>query len=342
MDDTSGKEPLRNEVSDLNVDLLHAIMELVSDGIWDWNANTGFVYRNPGWYEMLGYSHHSLENSVFTWENVIHPEDYPRVMAGFDDYICQRAPHYRAEYRCRKEDGTYLWIEDRGYVIARNPDGSVARMVGAHRDIHTRKCSIEQLQKRNQSLEALVAERTLELSRVNQQLQLQLDENRSLAERDALTRIANRYRLEKVLLEECDRAERFRLPLALVAMDVDDFKPINDQYGHGVGDEVLRAIGTEIQDAAGATDLPCRLGGDEFALLTQVADHRELTERALRIAESIRQLRFPQSAAQLTVSVSVGGGLCSEDTEWSVWYSEADCALYHVKGSGGDGAHVMS
>ena len=56
MDDTSGKEPLRNEVSDLNVDLLHAIMELVSDGIWDWNANTGFVYRNPGWYEMLGYS----------------------------------------------------------------------------------------------------------------------------------------------------------------------------------------------------------------------------------------------------------------------------------------------
>ena len=67
-------------------------------------------------------------------------------MAGFDDYICQRAPHYRAEYRCRKEDGTYLWIEDRGYVIARNPDGSVARMVGAHRDIHTRKCSIEQLQ----------------------------------------------------------------------------------------------------------------------------------------------------------------------------------------------------
>lgn len=73
MDDTSGKEPLRSEVSDLNVDLLHAIMELVSDGIWDWNANTGFVYRNPGWYEMLGYSHHSLENSVFTWENVIHP-----------------------------------------------------------------------------------------------------------------------------------------------------------------------------------------------------------------------------------------------------------------------------
>lgn len=55
MDDTPGSNSLRNDFSDLNADMLHAVMELVSDGIWDWNANTGFVYRNPGWYEMLGY-----------------------------------------------------------------------------------------------------------------------------------------------------------------------------------------------------------------------------------------------------------------------------------------------
>lgn len=55
MGDASNSEPLKISASDLNEDLLHVIMELVSDGIWDWNANTGFVYRNPGWYEMLGY-----------------------------------------------------------------------------------------------------------------------------------------------------------------------------------------------------------------------------------------------------------------------------------------------
>ena len=58
---------------------LHAILEVISDGVWDWNANTGFVYRNPGWYTMLGYSPHTLGNTVFTWEGVIHPEDLERV-----------------------------------------------------------------------------------------------------------------------------------------------------------------------------------------------------------------------------------------------------------------------
>ena len=133
MDDIPGNSPLHDDFSHLNADMLHTVLELVSDGIWDWNANTGFVYRNPGWYEMLGYPRHSLDNNVFTWENVIHPEDYPQVMTRFDDYINRRAPHYQIEYRCRKQDGSYLWIEDRGYVIARNADGSVARINSSSR-----------------------------------------------------------------------------------------------------------------------------------------------------------------------------------------------------------------
>lgn len=158
---------------------------------------------------------------------------------------------------------------------------------------------------------------------------------------DDLTDLCNRRGLYQFLenaAEQRDRNRRF----GLLLVDVDHFKLINDQHGHLVGDEVLRAIAAELQDAASASDLPCRLGGDEYALLCQVQDQRELTERALRIAEGVRQLRFPSSAPDLAVSVSVGGGLCREDSEWSVWYSEADCALYHVKGSGGDGAHVMS
>ncbi len=334
MDDTPGNEPLRNDFSELNADLLHAIMELASDGIWDWNAKTGYVYRNPGWYEMLGYPRDSLENNVFTWESVIHSEDYPRVMALFDDYISQRTPLYRAEYRCRKEDGTYLWIEDRGYIIARNPDGSVARMVGAHRDIHTRKCSIERLQKRNQSLEALVAERTLELSRVNQQLQIQLDENRSLAERDALTRIANRYRLEKCLLEECDRAERFRVPLALVAMDIDDFKPVNDRYGHGVGDQTLIGVAERLESCVRTTDLLARWGGDEFMVVLPASNLDTAKELAERIHRAIKQSPIVND---LNVTLSLGIVERRMGESPAALVARADRALYRSKAAGKDG-----
>lgn len=333
MDDTSDSGPLGSDFSDLNADMLHVIMELVSDGIWDWNANTGFVYRNPGWYEMLGYPRHSLDNSVFTWENVIHPEDYPQVMALFDDYISRRTPYYQAEYRCRKKDGSYLWIGDRGYVISRNADGSVARMVGAHRDIHARKYSIEQLEQRNQSLEALVAERTRELSRVNQQLQVQLDENRSLAERDALTRIANRYRMEKVLIHECDRAQRFRHPLALVAMDIDDFKPINDRYGHAVGDATLVRVVECLETCVRPGDLLARWGGDEFMVILP----RSSLAQAKGLAERFRRSVSERAMGDFNVTLSLGVVERQPGEPPGSLVARADQALYRSKAAGKNG-----
>ena len=331
MDDTSDNNSHTRDFSHFNADMLHTVLELVSDGIWDWNANTGFVYRSPGWYEMLGYPRHSLENTVFTWESVIHPDDYPHVMTLFDDYIHRRAPHYQAEYRCRKQDGSYLWIEDRGYVIARNDDASVARMVGAHRDIHARKSSVEQLERRNQSLETLVAERTRELSRVNQQLQLQLDENRCLAERDALTLIANRYRLEKDLLEECDRAQRFRLPMALIAMDIDDFKPINDRYGHSVGDQTLVRVVESLESCLRPDDLLARWGGDEFMLILPQSS----LEGAKAVAERIGQtLRDSSLSSDFTVTLSIGVVERQPGEAPEALMTRADQAMYRAKAAG--------
>lgn len=331
MDDTTGMTPLQFDGLDLNTDILHAIMELVSDGIWDWNANSGFVYRNTGWYDMLGYVRHSLGNTIFTWENVIHPEDYPRVMHLFDDYIQRRRPYYQVEYRCRTSDGGWLWIEDRGYVIARNADGSVARMVGAHRNIQERKRSREQLERRNQSLEALVAERTRELSRVNQQLQLQLEENRSLAERDTLTCIANRYRLEKVLLQECGRAQRFRLPLSLIAMDIDDFKPINDRHGHAVGDATLLQVVERLEGCVRPNDLLARWGGDEFMLILPDSS----VETARLLAERIRQqvLALP-SVGEFKVTLSLGVAQRLDNESPVTLMARADRALYQSKAAG--------
>jgi len=207
-------------------------------------------------------------------------------------------------------------------------------MVGAHRDIHTRKCSIERLQKRNQSLEALVAERTLELSRVNQQLQIQLDENRSLAERDALTRIANRYRLEKCLLEECDRAERFRVPLALVAMDIDDFKPVNDRYGHGVGDQTLIGVAERLESCVRTTDLLARWGGDEFMVVLPASNLDTAKELAERIHRAIKQSPIVND---LNVTLSLGIVERRMGESPAALVARADRALYRSKAAGKDG-----
>jgi diguanylate cyclase (GGDEF)-like protein/PAS domain S-box-containing protein len=328
MDDAPSIESLKFNLSNFNEDMLHTIMELVSDGIWDWNANTGFVYRNPGWYEMLGYAPHSLDNTVLTWEAVMHPDDYSRVMALFDDYLSQRSPGYQAEYRCRTQDGGYIWIEDRGYILARNADGSVARMVGAHRSIDDKKRLLEALEQRNHSLEALVEERTRELSRVNQQLQVQLEENRKMAETDALTSVANRYRLEKTLPQECDRAQRFRQPLSLIAMDIDDFKTINDHYGHALGDAALVQVVDCLKNAVREGDLLARWGGDEFILIlpnTRLADAREVAEK---IRQALTRL-LPVGDFQVTLSFGVVQRF--EEEQQTGLLARADQALYRSK-----------
>ena len=91
-------------------------------------------------------------------------------------------------------------------------------------------------------------------------MQRQLDENRELAERDALTRVANRYRLESALQRECQRAQRFRQPLSLIAMDMDDFKPINDRYGHARGDSALVRVAENLRTCLRELDLLARSG----------------------------------------------------------------------------------
>ncbi|EKT4522827.1 diguanylate cyclase [Pseudomonas putida] len=310
---------------------LHTLFELISDGIWDWHANSGYVYRNPGWYAMLGYESHSMANTVLTWESVIHPEDYPRVMAHFEAYINQRNERYRIEYRCRCQDGSYLWIEDSGHIIARNEDGSVARMLGAHRNIDAGKRLVIELQQKNQSLETLVAERTRELSWVNQQLQRQLEENLELAERDALTRTANRYRLEKTLQQECERARRFRQPLSLIVMDVDDFKPINDRHGHARGDAALVEVVECIRGCLRPQDLLARWGGDEFvAVLPQTP-----VEQALEISGAIRQaMEAVEPIGDCRLTMSFGVVRWQEDEDQHDLLARADRALYRAKAAG--------
>ncbi len=133
---------------------LNSILDLIVEGVWDWNATSRQVTRSPNWYHMLGYELGVFREDVFTWENIIHPEDYPRVMAHFEAYISGKSDKYEIEYRCKKADDTYLWIIDRGKIIEYSSDGSVSRMIGAHQDIHQHKMDQQTLLEQNKLLQA--------------------------------------------------------------------------------------------------------------------------------------------------------------------------------------------
>ncbi|MGA8277704.1 MAG: GGDEF domain-containing protein [Rhodanobacteraceae bacterium] len=173
------------------------------------------------------------------------------------------------------------------------------------------------------------------------QTQTQLSTAEHLVQTDELTGLCNRRGLYAFI----ERLDSQRLPgtaLGLLLVDIDRFKSINDRCGHLLGDQVLRAIAKEVENAASPCDLPARLGGDEFALLAQVTGVEELRARGAQIVSSVRALRFPQCENGLSVSVSVGTSLCASASEWAVWYSDADCALYEAKGEGGDSLRILS
>jgi diguanylate cyclase (GGDEF)-like protein len=167
------------------------------------------------------------------------------------------------------------------------------------------------------------------------QTQSQLSTANRLVRTDELTGLINR----RGLYEQLERVAEFRVAgtrLALLLIDLDRFKQINDEFGHLAGDQVLCAVATEVSRVAAPCDLPCRIGGDEFALLAQLNAAAELETLAARIVSGIRALQFPEPLEALTASISIGAGLCADDADWSVWYSRADTALYRAKGEGGN------
>ncbi|HEX3896199.1 MAG TPA: GGDEF domain-containing protein [Rudaea sp.] len=211
-------------------------------------------------------------------------------------------------------------LESEPAILAQFMRRSFAYLVASEQQL------IAHLKRRNEDL--LV---TLDSLR---QTQTQLSTANRLVRTDELTGLTNRRGLYQ-FLDKLDEQRVAGTELSLLLIDLDNFKHINDEYGHLAGDEVLRAVANEVSSVAHPCDLPARLGGDEFALLAQLSDPANAAALAARIVETISELHFPSPLAMLNVTVSIGVSHCSESTDWSNWYSQADAALYRAKGEGG-------
>jgi diguanylate cyclase (GGDEF)-like protein len=166
------------------------------------------------------------------------------------------------------------------------------------------------------------------------QTRSELSVAQQLVRSDDLTGLSNRRGLYR-FLDESSRYPMAGKRLALLLIDIDRFKQLNDMSGHLAGDTALRAVADEVRRMAGPLELPCRLGGDEFALVLRVADEGDLANRALGLLSAVRALRLP-SLREQHLTISVGGVFCEDPGGWSSWYSQGDQALYDAKSRGGD------
>ncbi len=154
-------------------------------------------------------------------------------------------------------------------------------------------------------------------------------EKRSIT--DSLTGLMNRGYIEERLIEEINRASRYRFPMSLLMIDVDHFKSYNDSYGHPAGDVALRLVASVLKRTLRAADVAARYGGEEFAVLLPQTPVEEATSIAERIRQRVERSDFPKR--QVTISVGVAG-FSSEFTEPKDWITAADMALYEAKETG--------
>lgn len=317
---------------------LNCILDIIAEGSWDWDGKTGRVVRSTAWFKMLGYDVGTFQQNVYTWENVIHKEDYDKVMQSFEKIITRKTDSYCIDYRCRKSDGSYLWITDRSKVVEYNPDGSVARIIGAHQDIHQQKIAQLSLFEQNQqlalgnvTLEKLISIKTEQLEAKNKLLEEKILEIERLANTDSLTNIANRKKFEEALNSEISRADRYEHALSLVILDIDHFKLINDSFGHKIGDQVLQNMVSAVVNNIRDVDIFARWGGEEFVLILPCI----AIEAALNFSERLRQL-ISQTELSKGVYITCSFGVSeyhNTDTVEDLFH-RADQALYRVKNNG--------
>jgi diguanylate cyclase (GGDEF)-like protein len=192
----------------------------------------------------------------------------------------------------------------------------------------------------NRQLERAVADRTASLRLANQELQTTRDDYQRLSEVDALTQLGNRRHFDREIVRNTVLASRLEVPLALMIVDVDHFKAVNDLYGHPIGDEYLRAVGGVFgQVIRAGQDIATRFGGEEFAILLMKTGSNDVLHIAEKVRAAVATLALPNEGSTkgyLTVSIGVA---VSQIHQWLTpeeLFAQADRALYRAKRNGRD------
>ncbi len=278
-------------------------LEGAGDGVWDWDVPANEMLFSKRWKEMLGFAEDEISTGLAQFEKLCHPQDLPQMMAEMQSYFDGNTPTLMAEMRMLCKDGSWKWILTRGMVVSRDAAGKPQRVIGTHADISAHK----------------VAEATI-LHQANF---------------DPLTELPNRRLLRDRLEQKIKIANRSGLPLALMCIDLDNFKDVNDTLGHDVGDILLKDAAQRLSSCVRGVDTVARMGGDEFTVILGDLDDPDSIKRVAQDILHKLALPFHLGDEVVYVSGSIGITLYPEDARGiDELLKNADQAMYAAKHQG--------
>jgi diguanylate cyclase (GGDEF)-like protein/PAS domain S-box-containing protein len=270
--------------------------------VWDWDLATNEIWWNENIISVFGYSPRDTLTGHTAWYERIHADDRDRVVQGIFGVIEGGGDTWTDEYRFRRKDGSYARVLDRGHVI-RDAAGNAARMIGAIADVTIRKEAEERLA--------------------------------YLAQFDSLTGLANRQLFQDRLIQTMAQTRRSGRAMAMLFIDLDRFKLVNDTLGHSAGDSLLKDVTARLTACVRGGDTLGRFGGDEFgAVLADLARPADASIVAQKIIDVLAQ-PFRIEGHETYVTASIGITLFPSDGEDAgTLIMNADTAMYRAKEQG--------
>lgn len=284
---------------------IHAFaLNALSDGIWDWDMTNNLLNLNDAWFKTMGYDRATLTNpELEVWENAIHLDDKQRVMEDMQRHIKGLTPRYESKYRLKNYQGEYMWVQDRGVLVARDAEGHPTRMVGMVLDITDAQ---------NKTARLL-----------------------SHARYDDLTGLYNRKTGYQLFAQYLESSRQQQLALQVVLFDLDHFKQFNDQHGHLNGDKALKHFTRVLKTHIRKHDLLFRWGGEEFLLLCPDTQPADAIRRITDLLKILEQSPLLIDGQQLYITASAGISSFPEDGHSIEELVEgADIAMYQAKAAG--------
>ena len=282
-----------------------------NDGLWDWDLHGNTIYFSDRWKAMLGFSEEEIGASPDEWFNRIHPQDQDRVTEDLSAHLRGDTPQFECEYRILHSNGEYLWFKGRGLAL-RNDQNQAFRIAGSQTDVTAYYSTRAQLEFK--------------------------------AQHDEMTQLPNRVLFMERLTHAFRMAKHQQSRLfAVLFLDLDRFKIINDSLGHGVGDQLLIEVSKRLQQCLRKQDTIARFGGDEFAiLLDTVEDADEAIHVAQRILQALKD-KISLEEHEVYTSASIGITVSSPDYQApEELLQDSDTAMYRAKKQGKNCFEVFS